>query len=703
MHAPMIVLLGAGHANIQALRMLAMQRSVDFQPTVMLISDSSEAVYSGMLPGHMMGLYQREELCFPLWNLCVQAGASFVCDEAIRIDTARRVVEFTSARPPVYYDILSVNCGIASSVPEGSAEILALKPISKLIEQWHELLQRLEDQTLKPQNFVIVGGGAAGVETAVALRQRLTLMRRSNDSVRLVSSTPHLINAAVNQSYLRRTLAAQRIDVLTGMRVEELQKNVVRLGDGRTLECDLVIMATTSEPSRVLMQSDVTKSKDGSMLVHHTLQSVSHPEIFGAGDCVSIADQRPLPKAGVFAVRQGRTLGQNLIRYAKAQSLRRYRAQRRFLQLVYTSPDDVVATWGLWSWRAGWMRRLKDQIDRSFMQGFSTLNVDAMDEVSNAPQPTNTCGGCGSKLSERLLSQVIDDLRASGFAQQMSASREDCAKLPTVGEWVTVDALKSMLPDPYLFGTIATLHALSDLWVSGISPQAITVVLGVAQKPGERMRATQMMAGILQTCKRYGLVMSNAHSMSTTEDQIAITAVGRMSARRVLRKSGAKVGDLIVLSKPLGTGIALQGLMQARINPQELNEVLASMLQANQLPESLIDVIHAATDVTGFGLIGHLRELLQASGVSARLNQIPMFAGTERLLNLGVRSFLIDENRAVHQRFVTGTVPDVVWDPQTNGPILLTISAEHRDLLPAAWHVIGEVKELVPHTLIQFP
>jgi selenide,water dikinase len=143
--------------------------------------------------------------------------------------------------------------------------------------------------------------------------------------------------------------------------------------------------------------------------------------------------------------------------------------------------------------------------------------------------------------------------------------------------------------------------------------------------------------------------------------------------------------------------------MQARINPQELNEVLASMLQANQLPESLIDVIHAATDVTGFGLIGHLRELLQASGVSARLNQIPMFAGTERLLNLGVRSFLIDENRAVHQRFVTGTVPDVVWDPQTNGPILLTISAEHRDLLPAAWHVIGEVKELVPHTLIQFP
>lgn len=700
MSTSVIILAGAGHANIQCLKMFAMKPIPGAH--VLLVSEQDSAPYSGMLPGFMYGKYSEEEIHFNLWNLCSRAGVTFIRDKITAIDANKRQLSFSSGRASLEYDILSLNLGIKPRQLEGHANeerVLMLKPISRLIEGWKKFLNLLNELPKQEKwKVAVVCGGPAGVETAVAINEtalkcgKMVSIHLLQASDRLMESLPH---EASHQALKKMQAAGFKIHLAT--RVVEIFGQEIKCSDGTLFDFDFIFVATEATPPCALSNSGLSLSEKGFLQVNQKLQSISHPEVFAAGDCTHFVSS-PLPKAGVFAVRQGRILEKNIRAYAHSvdqTKLSSYRPQKNFLKLIQLPMGEVMATRGIFSITSKYFSAWKEHIDRKFMQRFGTIerSQEMMTSTAPAQEFNNMCLGCGAKVSQNILQAVISQLKKD-FQTVMPESVEDCYPLSLQSQknYLSIDGLRSFLPDPSLVGKVSMLHALSDLWVSGVKPHSLAVSLGVAARSelSQRNYLLQIMSGILSVCLEHGIHLINAHTFENSDDHLSLTVIGEKQ-ESLLRKSGAKVGDLIVMNKPLGTGILLQALQHGDVTLKSMEELLRVFNRPNILPNPAY--FSTATDVTGFGLVGHLLEVLEASKLSAKLNvsTIPILSGTESYLAKGYRSYLIDSNRRCSIGKVSDNLPDYLFDPQTNGAVLAFISKNNQLQLDDSWTAVGEV------------
>jgi len=697
MSSSVIVLAGAGHANIQCLKMMAMKPLEGV--SVILISDGDVAPYSGMLPGYMMGLYTEEEIHFNLWKLASQAGVVFVRDRITQIDSENCMVRFASDRAPILYDVLSLNIGITpKSVNQiiESEHVIKLKPISKLLPKWNSVLEKLP--SLPPQRIAIIGGGPAGIETTSAIISKINSFNR-NDQVSLIHSNENLLTDFPQkaQAIVIQEMLQKGVKVLTKTPVTKIDHQKIYSHEEFVGEYDFIFLATDAEAPEIFKLSKLPTNETGFLKVNAKLQVDEFPNIFGAGDCIHFSPS-PLPKAGVFAVREGMVLSNNIRKFVtkKSQStILDYIPQKNFLKLIHLSSTRILASRGNWAIASSLFWIWKKFIDVRFMKRFGSLPFEMSESERDHSMVVNTCGGCGAKISQSLLSEVISLLQLS-FSDVMPLTREDCYPLPVKknDNYISVDGLRAFLPDPMLFGQISTLHALSDLWVSGIKPVALTVSVGLAHRREAQQRnfLLQVMSGILKVCKDNNIQMSNAHTFENAEDHLSVTVVGEKQSL-VLRKDGAKPGDLIIMNKKLGSGIALQALMKGDLGSHQAHDLISQMTTPNFIPDALLEKLHSATDVTGFGFIGHLYELLEASGTSAQidLKQVNILEKTQDLIDRDHRSFLIDENKKSFSPYVSDDIADVYYDPQTNGPILAILPADKKELLEEGWTVIGTI------------
>lgn len=368
-----IVLVGGGHAHATALLALAAQPIAHTRLT--LISESPQAPYSGMLPGHVAGFYRREDMHLDLAALARRAGARFVEAAAIGLDRAGKTVLLRD-HPPISYDLVSLNVGATPDLTDvaGAAEHgLPVKPISAFLPQLDAMLRAAEARD-GPRRFAVVGGGGAGFELAIALRLRLDAQARSNPAafaVTLVSGGPFL--ATLNAAARRRARAAlRRADVALAeeFRVARVETGRLVSENGAILSVDRALLATAARAPQWLAGTGLSAADDGSILTRTTLQSLSDAAVFAVGDCALVVDD-PRPKAGVFAVRQGPILAENLRRHCEKRPLSPYRAQRRFLTLLVSGERRAIAGRGEWlglEGRFAWL--WKDWIDRRFMARF---------------------------------------------------------------------------------------------------------------------------------------------------------------------------------------------------------------------------------------------------------------------------------------------------------------------------------------------
>lgn len=368
-----IVLVGGGHSHVQVLQAFA--REPDPLARLTLVSDSLEAPYSGMLPGHIAGLYSREAMHIDLAALAACCGANVVPQAAVGIDRpGRKVVLANGTHLP--YDTLSLNIGITpdlSSVTGADRFALALKPIGRLLAKLEGALVS-EPPAKAPGRILVVGGGPAGVEVALALRARLAgSEQRPHPWIGIAAGrglVPRLNPRA--RGKLARVLARKDIEVLPSCRMTEVAADGARSEDGRWIASDLTIMATAARGQPWLAGTDLPLSPDGSVLVRPTLASTGDDAVFATGDCAELVGQ-PLDKAGVYAVRQGPVLAENLRRRIRGEPLMAYRPQARTLAILSTGDGRAVASWGdRLAVEGRWVWWWKDWIDRRFVEGFSS-------------------------------------------------------------------------------------------------------------------------------------------------------------------------------------------------------------------------------------------------------------------------------------------------------------------------------------------
>ena len=437
--------------------------------------------------------------------------------------------------------------------------------------------------------------------------------------------------------------------------------------------------------------------------------------MFAVGDSGTIVDSKTA-KAGVFAVRQGPFLWRNIQHSLDNKPLESYQPQTGFLKLINTGDDHAIAEYLGRSFYGAWCWRLKNRIDVKFMKMYQDYSLMEMKPEPVDAETAMRCLGCGGKIGSELLSQVIAELELPQNDDVIIglADPDDAAIVRATDNQVTLttDFFAAPFDDPYLVGRIAALNSASDCFAMGAQP---TAALAIVQLPlghprGQLQVMRELMAGSAEELARMGAAIVGGHSIEGPRTMIGFTMVGKQIGQPKI-KGDLEVGDQLVLTKPLGTGVMLAALMQSKLNGYDYLTLIETMLQSNQIALRLIHEfpVSAITDVTGFGLAGHLAEMLLASQKSAEisLSRIPILSGCQELINAGIESSLAESNRAVAGKIeIVGVDNDdkrfsSLFDPQTGGGLLLGVSADQTERVLAFLHgegfsnsaVIGEVRE----------
>ncbi|MBU3696373.1 FAD-dependent oxidoreductase [Dechloromonas sp.] len=362
-----LILAGGGHAHLHILKQLATRPRADIE--VILIAPYARQVYSGMVPGWMAGHYTLDQCAAELGPLAMAAGVKLLRDSVTGVGAAQQTVS-TARHGSLSYDVLSLDVGAlvdTSCLADTGARLLAIRPLEAFIVGWLAYVEACTEAG--KSQLVVVGGGAAGVELALAARHRLRgLMPDVAASVTLVAGRQLL--AGHGTAIVHRvtdTLARQGVTVLSGHAAG--CPAGVMLDDGREVAADAVIAATGVRPAPWLTASGLALADDGFVAVGDGQRSVSHPSVFGAGDVASRVDA-PHAKSGVYAVRAGPVLAENLSRALARQPVQSYRPQRRSLYLLATGPKSAIVSWGGFSADGGWAWHWKDWIDRRFMRQY---------------------------------------------------------------------------------------------------------------------------------------------------------------------------------------------------------------------------------------------------------------------------------------------------------------------------------------------
>jgi selenide,water dikinase len=293
------------------------------------------------------------------------------------------------------------------------------------------------------------------------------------------------------------------------------------------------------------------------------------------------------------------------------------------------------------------------------------------------------CGGCGAKVGAEVLAGALATLPRVD-SPDLVGTRDDAAVTkPPLGKLLvqSVDHFRSFIDDPFVFGQIAAAHALSDLYAMGAEPWTALAIAAVPYGPGGKMRAdlSAMLQGATAVLQADGCALVGGHSAEATEAALGFSVTGLVEPGRVLRKGGLRPGDRLILTKPLGTGIILAGHMRGNVRAPWLQVAIESMRATNAMAAriALAHQPHAATDITGFGLVGHLLEMLEASEMSAvlHLDALPVLPGVRALAEHGVESSLAPENRRLLGAAADAPDAALLADPQTSGGLLLGISA----------------------------
>ncbi|KAJ8599197.1 hypothetical protein CTAYLR_007528 [Chrysophaeum taylorii] len=735
-----LVLVGGGHSHVHVLRMLGMEPIEGVRVT--LVAKDVETPYSGMLPGHVAGQYSFRECHIDLQQMARFAGVRLIKAEVTHIDTRNRTLSLRG-RPDLAYDVLSINVGITPAFPgavaESSSVVTPVKPIASFSRTWDALLQKLERwEEDRVYDIVVVGGGAGGVELALAMRARverkLEELGKKNVVARfsLLTRGPRVLGSHSDgvKTCMERALKARNIHVVA--RCEALAavgsslKCLLGNKTEKSLPFDECIWCTQASAPAFLKESGLECDPEGFAVVdeYQRCRTAEDEEdrassrVYAVGDCATVAGH-PRPKAGVFAVMAGMALYANLVADLTTGAPRvSHVPQKSFLGLLGTGDGSCVASRGELAFQADWLWELKDWIDRKWMWQYTRGLPEKMVKDEVVPpgafaqaegglelwQRANMrCGGCGAKVGASVLSRTLRALpKAPTFKNAVVdvLVGVDGADDAAVVEYAvdaaevvvplahTIDFFRAMVDDPYLLGQIAANHALSDVDAMNARPASALalVVLPYAAERVVEADLTQVMRGVRVVLDDAGCALVGGHTCEGAELSVGLAVNGVFRRGPPITK-GDKMqpGDVLVLTKPVGTGTVFAADMRAEASYPIVEAAVSSMLLPNR---KAVDILApdctACTDVTGFGLVGHLSEMCRAAGgadVDLELGAVPFLPGALDLSARGFRSSLHPDNarasRAISNHDEISHHPgySLLFDPQTAGGLLATVPA----------------------------
>ncbi|MEO0350625.1 MAG: selenide, water dikinase SelD [Cyanobacteria bacterium P01_A01_bin.15] len=712
--------VGGGHTHAIVLRKIGMA-GLPAGVRLTLITNLVDTPYSGMLPCHISGLYDFDQSHIDLRPLTRFANCRLIMDEVVDIDVERQLI-YCRHHPPMGYDALSIDIGSTPgtvSVPGAAAYAIPAKPVPNLLRAWDQYLHTL-DKTSEA-TIGIVGGGVGGVELALNMQVRLQQIVGAKAAVhvfhrgaRLASGRNRATQRQLTKIFRDRTIHTHLCESVCAIEPAAADDVLVRCESGLKLQCDRVFWVTNASAAPWIAKTGLSTDPKGFILVGDTLQTLSHTNVFAVGDIATMANH-PRPKAGVFAVRQALPLYGNLQQYLAGQPLKPFKPQRQSLNIIDLGTGGAIASRDRWSAESVWFRRWKHRIDGKFMGLFEqfpameTGGPAAPGKAPKASSPSPPCAGCGSKVGSSVLTQALGRAQAD-FPEmthwpnpvKVGLESPDDAAIVTVpaGKLAvqTVDQFRAIVDDPYVFAQICVNHCLSDLFAMGATPQTVLALATVPYGTDAIQTETlyQLMAGTYRALAPAQTWLVGGHTTEGAELSLGFACNGWIAPEEILTKGNLRPGLGLILTKPLGIGVLFAADMQRAAKGRWIEAAIASMVQSNQdAVRCLRDHdVQACTDVTGFGLLGHLYEMVGSAtdlAVHLNLEALPVLPGVQTCLELGYLSSLHSRNHQI-KRYLTNPQPHrsaypLLFDPQTSGGLLAAVPQDQvNDCLAALRH-----------------
>ena len=569
-----------------------------------------------------------------------------------------------------------------------------------------------DDPSANP--FVIIGAGLAGMEIAFSLRKRWP-----KRPIKLKVKTD-------------RKLPKNLLETFKDLNIEIIKDNPSILFPS--------LVCTGNKPFEWIKDSGLPIDQDGRVLTKNTLQVLDHPDLFAVGDC-GVINNNSRPSSGVWAVRSAIPLAKNLEYMSKGLKLDEWRPQKKAIQIVdiNSSKRDSKAYiyWGgLMIGPNRCFSKIKELIDKKFISKFLLINEMTEEGMLK-------CRGCAAKLSFSPLSSALKQLNS------IESSIEDSIDIGVLisGEKLiqSVDGFPSLISDQWLNGRLLAFHSCSDIWACGgsvISAQSVVKLPSLTNQLQQEL-LFQVLEGINSALTIQGAKLIGGHTLESrtkTEETISLGIESSLTVNGIIdnkdhfwSKGGMKKGDQILISRPLGTGVIFSAFMNGSVKSHVIDSVLKELNKSqhevvnyiNQLntKDPYSSIVNACTDVTGFGLLGHLSEMLESTNINQlkmnlepfkiilELDKIPTYQGVKELFAEGFESTLSPSNKNFlknidgvrNLRFELiyndfnfnsswyNTMLKVLVDPQTCGPLVISCApmVSEKLIKNGPWKKIG--------------
>jgi len=719
-----LVLAGGGHTHALVLLRWAMNPKLKPSGMITLVNQSSTTIYSGMFPGVVAGKYKIDEILIDLRNLAVKSGVSFVNAEIKGIDLKKKKL-LLRERPEIEYSSLSLNIGTNTNINSYSLNqrdkksVVPIKPFSEALKFIHEQDIYKDDSSAKP--FVIIGAGFAGVEIAFSLRKRWpkrTIQLKIKSGGRLPKNI---------------------LTTIQDFKIEIVSDNPSILYP--TLIC------TGNKSFEWLKDSGLPVDDFGRILTENTLQVHDYPDLFAVGDCGVIKDNAR-PSSGVWAVRAAIPLAKNLENMSKGLKLYKWKPQKQAIQLLDVNSSrrhsKAFMAWsGFIFGPYNLLSKFKELIDKKFITKFHRINN--LHSEMFPEKDMFKCRGCAAKVSYLPLNSALTKIKS------IEPNKDDSIDIGVLisGQNLiqSVDGFPSLISDPWLNARLLAFHSCSDIWACGgsvISAQSV-VNLPVMSNELQEELLFQVLEGFNSALNIQGAKLIGGHTLETrkkSEEPFSLGIESSLTVNGIIddkthfwSKGGIQRGDHLLISRPLGTGVIFSAFMNGYVSPSILDPVIKEMNKSqhelvnyiNDLKNQNINsnIVNACTDVTGFGLLGHLSEMLEATNIDQlkmkrepikiilEPEKIPIYQGVKELLNIGFESTLSPSNsiflknidgmknlrfELIYEDFdfasrLDKTILKVLVDPQTCGPLVISCPScfSKKLIKKGPWKKIGFV------------
>jgi selenide,water dikinase len=671
-----LVLVGGGHTHALLIRKLGQKPIPNVRTT--LVSDAYHVPYSGTLPGYLAGIYRFDESHIDLYRLCTWAGVEFVHASVDGIDPKVKRISLKSC-PGLAYDILSIDIGSTPSmegVPGAERYATGIKPVPQFLKVFDSLMAKMESGTCSKQSIVIVGGGAAGVEVALGLRQRVALEHEIvlvHKNSEVLNDKPHFVRRK-----FKKVLVSSGVKLHLASPVERVEKNVLKLKNHQ-INYDVLFWMTQASAAPWLKKSGLDLDQRGFLAVKDTLQTLSDDSIFATGDIASVKTE-PRPKAGVFAVRQAEPLTENLRLVFAGGKAKSFKPQMHFLAIVGTGDGKAVAMRGPFSASGAWAWRLKVRIDQKFMNQFETL-----------PPANRTWSGESKSETD-----VLD----------LPSLRSPERKMPYI------QCFSAIVDDPYLFGSIVANHCATEVLLQGIVPKDLTMDLQTAPCSGLVLQnqLDRCIAGVRSRFDAFGIEPRLHATSFSSSFAVRLSISGNKESKPQKDICAIKKGDALILTKPLGTGLILTAAELLRAKGRWVDAALQSMMRtgAESLALASRNKISVIGHVAHSGLLGLLAGTLHEHNlghkVTVRLDMasMPLIQGVQDCLRAGIESkatakqaaLVYDRVKVMPEKNTLDLFP-ILFDPQIAGGLLFSVAADESLAVLKALHGQGDLSAAI--------